>query len=360
MKKTLLLITFILFFTTGCYDYMELNKVAIVSGISIDYIEDQYHISYEILNTKNKTENPDAKDVYIAKGKGDNISEAFHNTSLEIAKSPYLSHLKTVIISEEIAENHIEGILDYLARENYIRKIFLMVVAKDHSAYEILENTDTNNPIASNAIKELIENTGYRNNIATPLSFEEFGAYLINPRMDAYLTSVTLNNGEISLGPLAIFKKLKLKTFLSENESAIFNILNNTSKETQIKIDCPNNKDKFIMFNTYKTPDTKIEINNKIVTISTEAEFRIVENHCDYDFKNEETYKLLQRSLTKKLKEEIKDTNETILKYKTDILKIEDLYYKKYKKNIDFERLDYKYDATAIINRNGIIFEVKQ
>lgn len=360
MKKIIVLTFFILFFTTGCYDYVELNKVAIVSGISIDYIENEYHISYEILNTKNKQDNPDAKDTYIAKGKGENISEAFHATTLEIAKIPIFSHLKTVVISEDIAKNHIEGILDYLARENYIRKIFLMVVAKDNAAYEILENTDTNNPVASTAIKELIENTGYRNNIATTLSFEEFGADLINPRTDAYLTSITIDNGEIALGPLAIFKEYKMETFLSKNESAIFNLLNNTSKENQIKIDCPNDSDKFIMFNTYNTPETHIKIENNIVNISSEVEFRIVENHCDYDFKKEETYKTLQKNLSKKLKKEIEETNEVILKYKTDILKIEDLYYKKYKKNINFTELNYKYEAKAIINRNGIIFEVKE
>lgn len=359
MKKIIVLITFILFFTTGCYDYIELNKIAIVSGISIDYINEKFQVTYEILNTKNKTENPNAEDVYIAKGNGSNLSEAFHNTSLEIAKTPYLSHLKTIVISEEVAKNHIEDILDYLARENYIRKIFLLVVAKDYPAYEILENTDTNNPIASTAIKDLVENTNYRNNIATSLNFEQFGANLINPRSDAYLSSVTINNGEIAIGPLAIFNDFEMAAFLTKNESATFNILNNTSKDKQIKIDCPNNSEKFIIFNTYKTPKTSIDIDNNDVTISSEVEVKITENHCDYDFKKEETYEVLQNSLSKKLKNDILKTTETLIKYKSDILEIEDLYYKKYKKDIDFTKLNYKYKAKAIINRNGIIFEVK-
>lgn len=359
MKKIIVLAFFILFLTTGCYDYVELNKVAIVSGISIDYIEDEYHVSYEILNTKSKQDNPDAKDVYIAKGKGENISEAFHDTTLEIAKTPILSHLKTVVLSEEIAENHIENILDYLARENYIRKIFLMVVAKDYAAYEILENTDTNNPIASTAIKELIENTDYRDNIATPINFEQFGADLINPRTDAYISSITINNGELALGPIGIFDDFEMKAFLTEKESSVFNVLTNTSKEKQIKIDCPNDSNKFIMFNTYKTPETSIEIKNNDVTISTEVEVRIVENHCDYNFKKEETYEILQKSLSKKLKSDIQETVETLLKYNSDVLKVKDLYYKKYKKDINATKLNYKYEAKAIINRNGIIFEVK-
>ena len=114
-----------------------------------------------------------------------------------------------------------------------------------------------------------------------------------------------------------------------------------------------------LLFSTYKTPETGIEIKNNNVNISSEIEVRIVENHCEYDFKKRETYETLQKELSKKLKNDIEDTMNTILKYNSDILNIEDLYYKKYKKDIDFTKLNYKYEAKAIINRNGIIFEVK-
>ena len=49
MKK-IILITLLLFFTTGCYDYMELNDLSIISGIAIDKVEDKYKVTFEILN----------------------------------------------------------------------------------------------------------------------------------------------------------------------------------------------------------------------------------------------------------------------------------------------------------------------
>ncbi len=360
MKKVICLILVILFLTTGCYDYIELNELAIVSGISIDYDKDEYKVAFEILNTKNQDQSPDKNKVYIAKGKGKNIADAFYNTSLEIAKTPYLAHLKTVIISEEIAKNHVEDIVDFLIRDNYIRNIFYLVMAKDNEAYEILKKTDTNNPVVSTAIKELIDSTGYTNNMASTLNFEKFVTDIIDPKKDAYISSIEIKNDILKLGPLAVFSGYNMQTYLTENESATFNILNNTSKENSFTLKCPNDENKNIIVSTYDKGKSKIAVTENTATIRAEIETRIVENHCDMDFKAQETYEKLQNQLEKKLKKEMQEVTEKLIQYNSDALKINELYYQKYKKEIDFRSLQYKYEAKALINRNGLIFEVKQ
>lgn len=360
MKKMVFLFLFLLFFTTGCYDYTELNKIAIVSGISIDYKEDSYQIAYEILNTKNKDDSPNEPKVYLAKGEGSSISEAFYNVGLETAKTPYLAHLKTIVLSEEVAKNHMKDIIDYFIRDNYIRNIFLLVVAKDTSAYEILEHSDTNNPVVSTAIKDLIENTTYKNNIASSLNFEKFTTNILDKRKDSYLSSIEIRNGKLALGPLGIFSGYEMKTFISEEESATFNLLNGTSKENQIQIACPNDSSNFIIFSSYHNPKSSIEVDEKNVKIKTELEVKIVENHCNYNFKEIDTYTTLEQALNKKVAEDLQKVFKTFLQYQSDVLKIEELYYKKYKKEIDFTLLQYQYDAKVIINRNGLIFEVER
>lgn len=360
MKKIIILIFFILFFTTGCYDYIELNELAIVSGISIDYDGKQFKVGYEILNAKNQQQNQEKEKVYLAKGNGNTISDAFYNTSLEIAKTPYLAHLKTIIISEEVAKNHVEEIVDFLIRDNYIRNIFLLVMAKGETAYDILKNHDVNNPVVSTAIKELIDSTSYTNNIASKLNFEKFVTNIIDNRKDTYITSIELKNGNLKLGPLAIFEKYKMQTYLTENESATFNILNNTSKENYFKIKCPEDPNNFIIFSTYGKAKSDISIKNDTVTISTEMEAKITENHCELDFKEIETYEELQKKLNTKLEKDMKEVLDTLIQNNSDALKIKQLYYQTYKKDKDFRKLNYEFKANTIINQNGLVFEVKQ
>lgn len=360
MKKFIFLIIFVILFTSGCYDYTELNEMAIVSGISIDYKEDKFHVAYEILNTVNQNDKQEQAKVYIAKGEGKSIAEAFSATSFEIAKSPYLAHLKTVIINEELAREHVEEIIDFLIRDNHIRKIFYLTVAKDTTAYEILTNTDDNNPVVSTAIADLIESVTFTNNIASDLNFEKFVTNIIDPRKDTYVSSIKIENGVLKLGPLGIFKKYQLQSFLTENQSATFNLMNGSSEEMHFKIPCPNDEEKFMILTSFNKPKSGIEIEKKQVKISTEVETRIIEDHCKMNFKNVETYEKIQEAVEKKLKKDMKSMMDTSLKYKSDILKIEQAYYQKNKKNIDFTKLDYTYDAKVIINRNGLIFEVKE
>lgn len=360
MKKFILLSVVILLLTCGCYDYTELNDMAIVSGISVDYQDDEFQVAFEILNTVNPEDNPDASKVYLTQGNGPSLSEAFSNCSLEIAKIPYLAHLKTLILSEEVAKEHVEEIVDFLLRDNHVRNIFYLAIAKDTSAFTILNNTDTNNPVVSTAVAELIDSALFTNNIAASLNYEKFVVNIIDPRKDTYASSIEIEDGVIKLGPIAIFKGYNMQTFLSEDESATFNLMNGDSKEIHFKVSCPNDENAFIVLTTFNHPKSGIEIEDNTVKIKSEIETRIVENHCKMDFKKVETYEGIQKKVEEKLSHDMETVMKQSIQYESDILKIGQIYYQKYKQDVDFRKLKYEYDAKAIINRNGLIFEVEE
>ena len=54
MKKIILLLFIFLF--TGCFNYGELNKMAIVTSIGIDKVKDKYLVSVQVINGKNDNE----------------------------------------------------------------------------------------------------------------------------------------------------------------------------------------------------------------------------------------------------------------------------------------------------------------
>lgn len=359
MKKLFFISFVILIFTSGCYDYTELNNMAIVSGIGVDYEENNFKVTFEILNTVNKDDNPDAAKVYTTEGFGPSLSSAFSAASLEIAKLPYMAHLKTIIISEEVAKNHVKEMIDFLLRDNHIRNIFYLAISKNVSANEIIKHTDDNNPIASNAIAKLIDTNLFSNNIAADLNYEEFVTNIIDNRKDTYASSITLENNVLKLGPLAIFRGYEMQAFLTEEESATFKVLNGNSNEIHFKVNCPNDEANYIVLTTFNTPKTSISIENNEVLIKTEVEIRVVENHCKIDFKDVNTYTKIQDKVKEKLISDIEEVVKKTKMFDSDILKIKQTYYQKYKKDVDFKLLNYKYDAKAIINRNGLIFEVE-
>ncbi len=359
MKRKWIILSFLILFCSGCYDYTEINDMSIVSGISIDYEKDKYNVAFEILNTQNKENQETDEKVYAAFGSGSSLSEAFSNTSLELANFPYMAHLKTIIISEEVARYHVEDIIDFLIRDNHIRNIFYLTVAKGGSAYDILSKTDKNNPVVSTAIANLIDSDIYANHIASNLNFEQFVMNIIDPRKDTYVSSIEIKDDILKLGPLAIFKSYQMQEYLTEEESATFNVMIGESKEVHFKVSCPNDASKFISLTTFNKPKSNVQIDDNNVTLKTEVETRIVENHCTMNFKDSNTYEQIEKQIKNQLEKNMQKVMETSLKNDSDIFRIEQIYYQKYKQDTDFKKLHYNYQASAIINRNGLIFEVK-
>ena len=158
MKKLLLLLIIPLFLT-GCYDYQELNNRAIIAGVAIDYEEDAFHIDLEILNNKKSSnQEEESSKTYYVKGSGPTLDKAFQDCHSRLSKEPYYSHLKILILGEEVAKEKLSEVLDYMIRDAAIRNIFLPVLAKGSKASEILETTTTENPIVSTSIQSMIEN----------------------------------------------------------------------------------------------------------------------------------------------------------------------------------------------------------
>lgn len=291
MRKLIVLGLMLLLFT-GCYDYVEINEMAIVYGVAVDLKDEEFHVTFEILNTKNKDDMGQEEKVYYARGTGFSLSEAFTNTAFEIAKTPYLAHLKTVIISEEVAKNKLEDLLDFMLRDNHIRNIFYLVMARDYKAEEILTSINTNNPISSNAISDLIEHKNLKNNMASAMNFEKFMTTLVDPRQDVYLSSVTLEDSIIKLGSLGIFDDFKFTHYLTDEESALLNLITGEAEEYHFKINCPNSQDT-IIFSTNKKSKAKMEVEDSKVSLKLEPELRLVENHCDLDFRTVEALSLI-------------------------------------------------------------------
>ena len=46
MRKLLLLLLVLPFLATGCFDYQELNNRAVIAGIAIDYVQDNYAVTF--------------------------------------------------------------------------------------------------------------------------------------------------------------------------------------------------------------------------------------------------------------------------------------------------------------------------
>ena len=98
MKKIILLFLFCILLT-GCWNYRELNDLAIVSGIGIDKDEDGYVVSFLISNAENIVieDNTIAEPVLMT-GRGKNIIEAISEIDSHCPNEIYMGHISVLVV----------------------------------------------------------------------------------------------------------------------------------------------------------------------------------------------------------------------------------------------------------------------
>lgn len=352
MKKIILIIC-LCFLLTGCYDNIELNDLNIITGVGIDYEDDEYIVTFEILNNNSSSKEEMLKS-YTISNTGKTISETFRNVSYKADKSPYLAHLKTVVLSESVIEDHLEDIADYLIRSN-IRESFNLVTSKDISPKDLLSKTTESVPVVSLYIVNLIENEKYNNNLAIKETYEKVYSKLASKNYDIILNSVAIKDDELTLDNSVIFKDFKYQTTLSKKESSLYNLLTNNVMAMLFQKEY----EEGLMSISINSSKSEFTVKKDKIIIDCELVAKILENNANFNLKDEKMYKKLNKDFSEVIENDIKEFISTLQKNKSDILGFSDKYYKSTRKSNDNLWLtsDVEVNVNLKINTKGFIFE---
>lgn len=354
MKK-IILILIISLFVTACYDNIELDDLAIVSGVGIDYKDNNFHLTYEILSDT-KTDDNTALLSYTVKGSGKTISEAFINTNYKVSKKAYFAHLKVLIISEEIINGHFDKITDYILRDTNLRSDFKVLVSNNTSPYEILKSNDKNHPVISEVITNLIDNEKYNNNLVIGETFREILAKLISNNYDVILNTISIKDKEISIDDSYIFKNFNYQNTLSKQDSSLYNML--TKDITAIEFDKDYEKGNVTI--SINSSNSNIEVTKDKIIINTNLEGKILENNANFNLKDITSYKKLNDDFSKLIEKDIKNFIKLLQENESDILGLQEIYYKSTRKENNglWKSCDIEVKVNLKINTKGFIFEV--
>lgn len=354
MKKIILLIA-ILFLFTGCYDYNELNNLAIVSGIAVSYKDGKYKATFEIVNTKKEEsgQSEDKKPIIIS-AQGDNPSDAINNTLAKAEKKVLFSHVQVVLLDESIAKKGIKWISNFLFRDIKTNNNFYYVLVKDSDAEEILKTNIKDQAIVTSAIVTLFNNQNDNGRLDSSNEFDHIYAKLKDGKEDIVLPAITLKNKTITIEPPGIFKKDKLVDYFNQDEATIYYLLKSKAenaffdKKTSA-ITIYNNKPGFKMKNK----------NTLVVFLKAQAKIECLNQKAN--LREDTLNKELTKEYTKEVEEGIKKLLDKSFATESDFLGLGSTYFKKYPKSYSknkFLELKYEVDAQVEVNRNGKAFEV--
>lgn len=348
MKKILILFIMILSLT-GCKDYIEINDLAILTGIVIDYKDDMYKVTAQLIV------NDKESNIEVFTTKSSSINEAIAELSKLSNKEVFISHLKVLIVTDNVLKNNI-NFKDYFLRSSKSKMNFYIYVVSEDISDKIL-NIYKDNYGSSIYLEKMMK---FNQNIfssSTPLTFSEYVYYSLEKGYDNIYPKIDIvtNNDKdvLYLNSLSIFKDSK-EINLTENESIFYNILTNKANKTSLTINCDDNTYSIELQDIktkYKFKDNKLLINNK-------SKAKIIDYKCKYDLNEKSSIKKLNDLTNNYIEDNINNLLEFIRKNNTDIIGIGNYIYKhnnKYYKDNYLNNINYEVNSKTNITSIGEI-----
>lgn len=421
MIKRIGLIIIMIVFLGGCYNYEELNSIAIISAIGIDYKDGEFKVSYQIVNSNNTSTNTgyEQANVVVYDYPAKSLEESAREASLLTSKRLYASHARVVVISEEVARGYLPEVMDFIYRNPDIRNEFYMVMANGNSPSDVLKVITPLVNISGEDIANSLINSNEIMGINESIMFSDLLNKYLNPRWDVVMPSIEIinskdNNGKnignisdsdkngdngdgkdvdksdkdtegestenlkksdydanILISTMGVFRDSEFLGFLTEEESISYNFITGNLNKTLVEYECGDNK--FVVLDIIKIKSGMDVLEGGKISVKIGGRASIAETHCKMDLRNERVIAKINKRLNERIEEMVERSFYSIRdRYNSDIFGIEDMYYKKmngyyktvskdwdgYFRNIGIE---VKSDVNLFSKGNGLggIYEVE-
>ncbi len=220
MKKKIIFLILLIFLSSGCSSYTELNDLSIVNTLAIDYKDNKYELTLQIIEGINNDESIE-KEITTLSSSEKSLEESFNKLYINSKKKLYLSHIDLLILTEDAINNNLIEITTNFLENNEYRNNFNVVLLKDIPLKEFMEKK-----VLAEDINNLVKTNQKETSITRTKDFEEMiKELLING--NTYLPTISYHDNELSLKGYTLINNYKVYEELSYKDSILLNLLSN-------------------------------------------------------------------------------------------------------------------------------------
>lgn len=361
MNKTIKIFLFLSLFLSlyGCWDSIELTNIFMVTGISIDTVDEEGKIELGIQVIKPRSSNSEeskTSETIFFYDDGDNISECLTKISKNINRKLFLKHNQVLLIGENLAKKGFIKYLDFFIRNSQAR-IEVLLFITEGKAREYLKAKIDESEVSGIFLSELIHNLAnvsemYRVRII------DFMSYYLSDTSSTYIPFISISDKhddikDIKISGYSILKKDKFLYVLENNMLMEFSWFYGVNK---CKLELKSEEGE-IIFSIKKIDvkkkyhyDDTLFINLKINAV---LEVEEIEGFTDYE-KNE-LIEHLKKEINKEIIKKMEAVFKLTQKNNTDIFEIGLDIYRFHNKL--FKNIEYKWEE--VYQNSQLKFQVK-
>ena len=311
--------------TSGCWNYREVDKLAIVSGLAFDRKDGKYLVTAEIVNISGGKDSKTSTELVTTEGI--TVFDAGRETIKLTGKRLYYSHAEIIIVSREIAEEGILPILDWISRDAEPRYTLHVLVSKEKSAKEILEQRSISSEVLSFELNDILES---QKSLSNAMNVEEWqfindlSAMGISATLPTVCITKDNNKSVPEITGTGVFRKDRLVGFLDGDETKTLMFIKDKIKGGLL-VDKEYNDDSrtYISLEIFRNKTTLkpyIAHGKIMIRINTDTNVAIGENGGEENYIEEPGRSILKKDfeaiLENKIKNLVKEAQE---QYDSDI-----------------------------------------
>lgn len=264
---------------SGCWNYREVDSLAIVTGVAIDKGKDNtYQLTTEIIQVSGGKDPRITSRLLSMEGK--TIFDAVRNGISVAGRKLYWSHINVVIISKDIVDDRLIAVLDWFNRDVETRADVDILVSLDKTAKEILEGQALIEQIKSIEMIRMIHNQKSLSK-APKSDLWKFGIEFQGEGISPVAAAVKLEKVDTHNSPRlagsAVYKNARIAGYLNEEETKGMLFVKNEVKGGILVIGEPNNhKNPLITLEIFKN-STKIipSVNNQHLEVLIDIKMEV-------------------------------------------------------------------------------------
>lgn len=363
MKKIILLI-FLTFICTGCYNYKELNELGIVSAMGISKDGDLYNLDIQLLNVLDSEKSGLNKSpITVISGQGETIFEAARSMNRKTSKVFFLADVDYVFLDQSVLNDGLDEIMDFLIRDTRLSLNFLVVTSTENKSLDILSSISHFDTNSANNLYDAVMNSEIRYGGINSLHVRELinnyyakGKYTIFPNVYIKDTSKSSENDSLEDSKSESYVEVKNMVFfkdkeaieLTDEETKGVNFLRNKIKNATLTIECDGG------YFTIETLESKMKLKSKLnidqLNVNGNVGAEIVYYGCKDNLDNAGVLKSISKKAEKEIESYITKAFNKSKKYNYDFLGLGNYIYKNNYKYFDFENKDWNKDGLNKLN----------
>lgn len=396
------LIVIVTITASGCWNRRELDTLAVMMAVGIDKAKEdgKINLTVQILKPA-EVKAPAAPGgmgsptgVWTLTSTGYTVFDAFRNATMQSSRKLFVSHMKVIVIGEEMARSGVAPLVDFLDRDPEPRRLSWFLIAKGE-AKDIIEAEHEQEKIPAKALEDLVRGYG-ATSTAAKVNLHEFLKMLASKTTDPVASRIEIiaaeelekkakespeekreREGEerkegkpvrrVRLTGAAVFKKDKLVGWLNRPETRGLNWILGKVRSGIIVVKSPKDETQYVSLEIIRASSKiapEIHDGKVVVTVEVKEEGNLGEQMSDVDLTKPETFRSLERRQATVIKNEIDSVlRKAQREWGVDIFGFGEAVRRKFPKEWkalekrwreEFPQVEVKVEVTAKLRKVGL------